>query len=56
MYYDISQILADHIYGVGVTLTNYQDVVMTLLATLACLLTVAVPFLVAWRIIRLFVG
>lgn len=54
MYYQLYSILSDYLYGVGAVLSSEQQLTMTILCTLATLFVIAVPFLIVWRIIKLF--
>ena len=55
MYYELFAILSDFIYGVDAVLTADQNLVLTTMATIGVLFVVSVPFLVVWRVIKLFV-
>lgn len=55
MYYELFQLLQTHIYGAEAVLTGDQTLTLTIMATIGALFVVCVPFLVVWRIIRLFV-
>ena len=55
MYYSLYQILAEFFYGVGVELTNFQDLTLTLLSTICVVFCVSIPFVVVWRAIKIFV-
>lgn len=54
MYYDLYSMLSDYIYGAEAVLTGDQELTLTIVCTLGALFVVAVPFLVVWRIIKLF--
>lgn len=55
MYYEFYTLLSDVIYGIDGAMNAYQEETLVFLATIGCLLMVALPFLVVWRIIKLFV-
>ena len=55
MYYELVEILSDFIYGADAVLTADQNLCLTIIATVGALFVVAVPFLVVWRVIKLFV-
>lgn len=55
MYQDLFIMLSDFIYGQGAVLDEFQTLVMTELSTIGCLFIVSLPFLVTWRVIKLFV-
>lgn len=54
MYYELFALLHECIYGADVVLDQYQTLVLTNAATIGSLLMIAIPFLVVWRIIRIF--
>lgn len=56
LYYTAFDMFANFIYGEGVELTAEQNMVMTILATIAVLFVVVVPFLVVYFAIRLIFG
>lgn len=56
LYYQAFDMFANFIYGEGVDLTAEQNMVMTILATIAVLFVVVVPFLVVYFVIRLIFG
>lgn len=55
MYHELFSILSDFIYGANAALTADQNLVLTIMATIGVLFVVSVPFLVVWRVIKLFV-
>ena len=55
MYYDLFNMLSEYIYGAGAVLSADQSLVLTTLSTIGVLFVVAFPFVVVWRVIRLFV-
>lgn len=54
MYSTIYDLLLEHIYGLNTVLTGDMELTLTLLSTLFCVFVVVLPFLVCWRIIKLF--
>lgn len=56
LYYSAFQMFANFIYGEGAVLTAEQNMVLTILATIAALAVVVVPFVVVWLIIRFVTG
>lgn len=54
MYYQLYSILSDYLYGFGAVLTSEQQLTMTIICTLCVLFIIAVPFLIVWQIIKLF--
>lgn len=55
LYYSAFRILADNIYGYGAVLNTDQNFTLTILATLAALFVVVLPFLVVFLLIRCLV-
>lgn len=53
VFQDFYEIIAQYIYG-GAELTPYMELVATSAATIGSLLLLAIPFIVTWRIIRMF--
>lgn len=54
MYYTLYYMLADFLYGSAAELTGDQTLTLTLIATLGALFVIALPFILVWRLIRLF--
>ena len=54
MYYELYSLLQQYIFGLDVALTSYQDMVLTVCATVGVLFLVALPFILVWRIIKMF--
>ena len=54
MYYQLFTILQTYIYGADVVLDEYQTLVLTNMATIGTVFIVALPFILVWRVIRLF--
>ena len=55
IYSNIYSIIMDAFFT-GVTVTPEITLAVTLLSLLACVFVFALPFLVVWRILRLFMG
>lgn len=55
IYPSLYILLQTHIYG-ATELTPDMTLTLTFLATLGTLFMVALPFIVAWRVIKLWVG
>ena len=55
IYSNIYSIIMDAFFT-GVTVTPEITLAVTLLSLLACIFVFALPFLVVWRILRLFMG
>ena len=54
MYYQLFSLLQTYIYGADVVLDEYQTLVLTNVATIGRLFIIALPFVLVWRVIRLF--
>ena len=54
IYWSIYALLSKYIYGVGVTLSEDMELTLTILSTLGCLFVVALPFVLVWRVIKIF--
>ena len=54
MYYELFTMLSDFIYGAEAVLTTDQNLVLTMMSTAGVLFVVGMPFLVVWRVIRVF--
>lgn len=54
IYQTCYDLINTYIYGGSVVAETYTDLVCIALSTLACVLVFAFPFLVAWRIMRIF--
>lgn len=55
MYFQLYDIMANAFYGSGIELTNYQDMVLTVLATAGLLAVVAIPFVLVFMLIRMVI-
>lgn len=54
IYPEFYSLLHEYIYGLDNVLTNYQDLTLTVLATMGCLFIVGLPFVLVWRVIRIW--
>lgn len=54
MYFTLFDLLHQYIYGAETILTADMQLTLTICATLGALFVVVVPFIVAWRFIKLF--
>ena len=55
IYESCVELIHTYIYG-GAELTADMNLVMTLLATTACIACFALPFVIVWLVIKLVVG
>lgn len=55
MYYVLFDMLSGYIYGTNAVLTGDQQLTLTLICTIGALFVVAMPFLVTWRFVRMFI-
>lgn len=56
LYYDAFDLFREYLYDPDFDLTAEQNMVLTVLATVAILFVVALPFLLVWLVIRLIAG
>ena len=54
-YYELYNLLSGYLYGPDAVLTGDQTLTLTLISTIGALFVIAVPFLVVWRFIKVFV-
>ena len=54
IYQQFYDLLNTYFFGGSVVVNTYQDLVCIILSTIACLLLVALPFVIVWRVIRVF--
>lgn len=54
MYFILFDMLKEYIYGAETVLTGDMELTLTICSTLGALFVVAIPFLIAWRFIKLF--
>ena len=55
IYLALYELIQNVFYG-SATLTGWQEMVLTVLATIGCLFVFAVPFIVVWKVICIIVG
>lgn len=55
IYQDIYNIVQQYIFG-GVDLTASMDLVAITLSSIGCIFVFSLPFVIVWRIIRMFMG
>ena len=55
-YSSLYNMISNAFYGEDAVLTGWQDMVLTVLATVALVFCFAVPFIVIWLVLRLVVG
>lgn len=55
MYQALYELISNGIFD-STSLSGYQDLVTTLLATIGSVFIVSIPFLVVWKVIKLIVG
>lgn len=54
MYYQLYALLGEYLYGADAVLTGDQTLTLTLISTIGALFVIALPFLVVWRCIKVF--
>lgn len=54
IYEQIYNLIQNYIYGNIVVVGSYQELVLVLLSTIACIFLMALPFIVVYRIIRMW--
>lgn len=55
IYQALFDLINTYVYGGSVVVGSYQELVCIFVSTAATLFMIALPFLVVWRFIRLFV-
>lgn len=55
IYQDIFDIVQQYIFG-GVELTASMDLVAITLSSIGCIFVFSLPFVIVWRVIRMFMG
>lgn len=55
IYLALYELIQNAFYG-SATLTGWQEMVLTVLATIGCLFVFVVPFIVVWKVICIIVG
>lgn len=56
IYYQIFDIFQRFIYGAEAALTSDQTLTLTLLSTVVCVGVAVLPFIVALKVVQLFLG
>lgn len=56
MYYELWNMISDFVYGADAVLTSDQTLTLTIICTIGALFVVSIPFVVVWRVIKLFAG
>lgn len=51
MYYELYNLLSEHIYGLDAVLTGDQTLTLTVLATTGCVFLVSLPFILVWKVV-----
>ena len=54
-YFELYKLLSEFLYGADAVLTGDQTLTLTILATIGALFVVALPFILVWQFIKLFV-
>ncbi len=54
IYFSLYALFQKFIYGADAVLTEHMELTLTILATAGSLFVVAIPFLLVWRVLRLF--
>ena len=54
-YYQLYELLGTYLYGAEAQLTGDQTLTLTMISTAGALFVIALPFVVVWRAIKLFV-
>lgn len=55
IYQNIYDLIVTYIYG-GVTLSAQMELVTVTLATIGCVFVFALPFVLVWKVCKMFVG
>ena len=55
IYTALYTLVQNAFYGSAV-LTGWQEMVLTIIATIGCLFVFVVPFIIVWELIKLIVG
>ena len=53
-YYHLYDLLSGFLYGPDAVLTGDQTLTLTMISTIGALFVIAMPFVVVWRCIKLF--
>ena len=54
-YYQLYDLLSGYLYGADAVLTGDQTLTLTMISTIGALFVIAIPFVVVWNAIKLFV-
>lgn len=54
IYQSIYDIINQYIFGMSIVSGSYQDLVAIFLSSVACIFFFALPLVIVWRIIRVF--
>ena len=54
MYYELYALLGGYLYGADAVLTGDQTLTLTMISTIGALFIIVLPFVVAWKIIKVF--
>lgn len=54
IYQGIYDLLNQYVFGNTIVEGSYQDLIVIILSTCACVFLVVLPFVVVWRIMRVF--
>lgn len=54
IYQGIYDLLNQYVFGNTIVEGSYQDLIAIILSTCACVFLVVLPFVVVWRIMRVF--
>lgn len=55
IYQNIYDLIVTYVYG-GVTLSASMELVTVTLATIGCVFVFALPFVLVWKVCKMFVG
>ncbi len=53
-YYQLYDLLSGYLYGADAVLTGDQTLTLTMISTIGALFVIAIPFVVVWRCIKLY--
>ena len=56
IYDSIYNLFNTYVYGGNIVVGSHQDLVATLMSTIAVVFMVSLPFLVVWKVIKLIMG
>lgn len=55
IYQNIYDLIVTYVYG-GATLSAHMELVTVTLATIGCVFVFALPFVLVWKVCKMFVG